>query len=181
METTKNPLSPYASIFFNKLSIYLDTPLYYYGSIQRIDYFPNLSDIDVDIFTPNETATISQMQNFFNNDKKKFKKFVYRLQLNKKLVTGYKIMYKDPKNSLNVEFSIYNEKYKTDILNEHGRKTFLPYFITILLLILKFFYYKLCILPKIIYKPIKQFFINTCIDGSDAEFVVIDMKEPDDE
>ena len=180
METTKNSLSSYASMFFNKLSVYLDTPLYFYGSIQRIDYFPNSSDIDVDIFTHNESTTITQMQNFFNNDKKKFKKFVYRLHVNKKLVTGYKIMYKDPKNALNVEFSIYNEKFKEDILNEHGRKTHLPYFITIFLLILKYFYYELSILPKYIYKPIKQFFMNTCVDGSDAEFVVIDMKEPDE-
>ena len=46
--------------------------------------------------------------------------------------------------------------------------------------ILKYFYYELSILPKYIYKPIKQFFMNTCVDGSDAEFVVIDMKEPDE-
>ena len=134
METTKNTLPPNVKKFFHNLSEYLDTKLLFFGSIQRSYYVPGKSDIDVDIFTHNESTTITQMQNFFNNDKKKFKKFVYRLHVNKKLVTGYKIMYKDPKNALNVEFSIYNEKFKEDILNEHGRKTHLPYFITIFLL-----------------------------------------------
>ena len=177
METTYNTLSPYASMFFNKLSNYLDTKLYYYGSIQRIDYFPNSSDIDVDIFTHNESTVINQMQNFFNNEKKQFKKFIYRLKSNKKLVHGYKVQYSDPKNSFNVEFSIYNEQFKDDILNEHGRKTNLPYLITFFLLILKYLYYELSILPKFIYIPIKNFFIDNCIDGADSEFVVIDMKE----
>lgn len=181
METTHNSLSPYASIFFKKLSVYLDTKLYYYGSIQRMDYFPNSSDIDVDIFTPNESTTINQMQVFFNNEKQRYKKFIYRLQANKKMVTGYKIMYKDPEHSLNVEFSIYNEKYKEDVLNEHGRKSELPYFVAIFLYILKYLYYEISILPKIIYKPIKKFLMNTCVDGNDAEFVVIDMKDTDED
>ena len=49
METTKNQLTPYESNFFNKLKIYLDTPLYFYGSIQRDDYKSGYSDIDIDI------------------------------------------------------------------------------------------------------------------------------------
>ena len=42
-------MPPYAKKYFLKLGIYLDTPIYYFGSIQRDDYFPNSSDIDADI------------------------------------------------------------------------------------------------------------------------------------
>jgi predicted nucleotidyltransferase len=58
METTRNNLTPYSKHFFDSLSNYLDTKLYFFGSIQRRDYFPNSSDIDVDIFTDNEPGTI---------------------------------------------------------------------------------------------------------------------------
>ena len=70
METTTNNLSPYESIFFNKLSNYLDTKLLFFGSIQRYDYFPGVSDIDVDIFTDNVSRTISQIQNYLHINKK---------------------------------------------------------------------------------------------------------------
>ena len=63
METTKNKLSSYESDFFNKLSNYLDTKLYFYGSIQRDDYKPGHSDIDVDIFTDNIHSALIKIQN----------------------------------------------------------------------------------------------------------------------
>ncbi len=34
METPKNKLTSFEENFFNNLKIYLDTPLYFYGSIQ---------------------------------------------------------------------------------------------------------------------------------------------------
>ena len=65
METTKNEMDAYSKNFFLKLGNYLDTQLYYYGSIQRHDYFPGKSDIDVDLFTDNSSSTIIKLQNFF--------------------------------------------------------------------------------------------------------------------
>ena len=58
MEITKNELSPFEKAFFQKLSEYLNEPIYFYGSIQRDDYFPQLSDIDIDIFSYNEKDTV---------------------------------------------------------------------------------------------------------------------------
>ena len=181
METTKNELSSYANQFFNKLKNYLDTKLYYFGSIQRYDYFPNSSDIDIDIFTDNESRTIAQMQNFLNIEKINIKKFVYKFNNNSntkyKLISGYKIKYSEPKNSLFTEFSIYNEKYKEDVLSEHTRKNILPCYVTFFMVIIKYLYYEFNIMPRMIYKFFKNFFMNTCIDGKDAEFVVIDLKD----
>lgn len=182
METTKNKLSPYATIFFNKLSNYLDTKLYYFGSIQRYDYFPGISDIDVDIFTDNPSRTISQIQNYLNIDKKKTNKFIYKFNNNNtntnyKLINGYKIKYEDIKNSLNVEFSIYNEKFKEFVLNEHNRKSVIPYYISFFLIIIKYLFYVFSIIPKEVYIFFKKFLMNTCIDGKDAEFVVINIEK----
>ena len=180
METTKNKLSPYETIFFNKLSNYLDTKLYFFGSIQRYDYFPGVSDIDVDIFTDNVSRTISQIQNYLHIDKKTTSKFIYKIDKeNSKynLITGHKIKYEDTENSLKVEFSIYDEKLKDLILKEHTRKQNLPFFVTFFLVIIKYLYYTICIIPKFVYKFFKNFLMNTCIDGKDAEFVVVDIEK----
>jgi len=66
METTKNDLPQDIKQFFYKLSDYLDTKLLYYGSVQRSDYVPGKSDIDVDIFTDNPDSLITKLQHFLN-------------------------------------------------------------------------------------------------------------------
>ena len=180
METTKNEMPPYAKKYFLKLGIYLDTPIYYFGSIQRDDYFPNSSDIDADIFTDNESSLIIKMQNFFGIEKSKFKKFVYRLHKTQKIVYGHKVKYEDPKNNFFTEISIYNEKYKDDVLLEHNSKSILPFYVTILLIILKFFYYKLQILPEENYDFFKKIIMNYMVEGEDVEFVNVSIPEKKD-
>ena len=174
METTHNKISPYAKKFFDRLSQYLDTKLYFYGSVQRGDYFPNSSDIDVDIFTDNESSTILKMQNFLKVPPTEFKRIVYRLHRTNELVTGYKIKYKSQKNNFEVEFSIYNERYKTQVLKEHNFKTILPWYVASLLYILKFVYYKLFVLPKSTYLFLKNLTLDHLVEGEASEFVVID-------
>ena len=64
METTKNKLTPYEKDFFDKLRNYIDKPIYFYGSIQRDDYLPQASDIDIDIFS-NYTRNLFQSMCIF--------------------------------------------------------------------------------------------------------------------
>jgi tRNA nucleotidyltransferase (CCA-adding enzyme) len=66
METTNNKLSSQEKDFFQNLKNYIDLPLYFYGSVQRYDYLPQYSDIDVDIFTNDEKSIIIKLQNFLN-------------------------------------------------------------------------------------------------------------------
>ena len=176
METIKNNISPRTKHFFHSLSNYLDTKLYYFGSVQRPDYFPQGSDIDVDIFTDQEESTIIKMQHFLKLNKKDFKRFVWRLNTNDRVVYGHKVMYKDPEGEFSAEFSIYNEKVKDWILKEHQLKTFLPYYATFILVILKFFFYTLGIIPASWYINIKKFTLSTLIGLKYDEFVVIDLK-----
>ena len=177
METTKNKLTPQEEVFFNKLSNYLDTKLFFFGSIQRGDYLPNSSDIDVDIFTDNENSTITKMMNFLNVERTKFKKIIWKINnFNNKVVHGYKIMYKSSENNFSVEFSIYNEKNKHEILSEHNGKRIIPFYATILLIILKFLFYTLHIIPSNWYIQGKIFVLSTLIFKREDDFVVIDNR-----
>ena len=172
METTKNDLPPNAKKFFYNLSDYLDTKFLYYGSIQRADYVPGKSDIDVDIFTDNEKSIISKMQHFLELPKSKFKKVVWIIDDVE--VHGYKLTYKNPEEKIRAEFSIYNEKFKSLVLKEHTKKMVLPIYITILLKILKFFFYTVPILSRDMYRGCKDYLLTEALGYSPNKFVVLD-------
>ena len=175
METTKNEMPKYAKHFFKKLGDYLDTKIYYYGSIQRLDFFPMASDIDADIFTDNESSTISKLQSFLGVPKYEFKKVVYRLHKANVMVHGFKVKYIDKENNFVTEISIYNEKNKKDVLLEHNAKTVLPLHISILLVILKTFWYRFPILPESVYGYLKKLIMNHMVEGDDVEFVSVEV------
>jgi len=176
METTKNNLSPYISQFFHRLSKYLDKKLLFFGSVQRYDYFPGKSDIDVSIYTDNIPSTISKMQHFLKVSKSDFKRFIWKLNKTGELLHGYKIIYKEPENNFVSEFSIYDEKYKNDTLAEYNSKIILPFYASVLLIILKFLYYKLNLIPGKTYTYTKRKILSVLIGLPDDEFVVLDMK-----
>ena len=179
METTKHELSPFAKNFFSKLSNYLETKIYFFGSIQRNDYFPNSSDIDADLFTSNEQSTILKMQNFLGKKKYEFRRFVYKLHKTNKIVQGHKIVYNDLNNNFLTEISIYNEKNKEAVLLEQNSKTDLPFYVSFLLILLKTFYYNIPILHKDVYQYLKKIVMNYMVEGKDVEFVGIDILEPE--
>ena len=170
----------YAKNFFDKLSNYLNTKIYYFGSIQRYDYFPKSSDIDVDIFTDNEDQTINYLMNFLGLKKYEFKKFVYKLHQTNKLVYGHKVKYKEPHNNFSVEISIYNENVKYEVLKEHNLKMDIPIYASILLIILKYLYYNFALLSKSNYKYLKGLIINYLIEGKDVEFVTTEIPKHKD-
>ena len=114
METTKNALPPNTKKFFYNLGEYLDTKVLFYGSIQRADYVPGKSDIDVVIFTENEYSLMTKIQHHLHLKKKDFKKVMYIIDEN--VVYGYKVKYENKGENIKSEFSIYNENYK-DIIN----------------------------------------------------------------
>jgi hypothetical protein len=117
------------------------------------------------------------MQHFLNINKKKFKKFVWRLHdKNRTLAHGYKVMYKNPDGTFAAEFSIYNEKFKQGVLDEHISKISLPFYASWMLIILKFLYYKLKIVDKSIFTYLKKKIMSLMIGLPDDEFIVLDSK-----
>jgi hypothetical protein len=177
METTKNKLPENVKIFFDDLSKYLNTKLLFYGSIQRNDYFPGSSDIDVDIFTDNVGSTMSRMQHFLHVKKSSFKKIVWRLSHTGEMVYGYKIMYKNSYLNFSAEFSIYDNKNKKGVLEQHLKKTVIPFYATILLFIIKKLYYDLHILPLSSYRYLKMKILSTCIGLPEEQFLVLNVNK----
>lgn len=175
MEYTKNKLSNYEEQFFNKLKLYIEKPIYFYGSIQRYDYFPQLSDIDIDIFSDNINDTLYRLCNFLNTKKCDFKKSFYKMDKTNKVIQGYKYKYIDNLNKLTIEMSIYDEKYKDDILKEHLSKINFPFYITCILIFLKILHYNMGILPIYYYSRLKKYLTNQLYDGNRAEFFVLDL------
>lgn len=174
METTYNTLTPIAADFFARLKNYLDLPIYYFGSIQRPDYFFGGSDIDVDIFTPHPKSTIIQLSNFLHASPDDFKRMVWKVGGGAGPVAhGQKFMYKDPARGLIVEFSIYDEKYKAAVLAEHQYKMKLPFYVTFLLIFLKMFYYGLGLIPDRLYTTLKRLILNTLVNAEEEHFVIV--------
>ena len=173
METTKNIISEYNKIFFEKIKNYLDMKIYFFGSVQRNDYFPKSSDIDVALFTDNIKSTIIKLQTFLNVDKSDFKSFVWRLNYDNSLVKGYKVLYKEPENELVVEFSIYDEKYKSSVLEEHNGKKDLPFYATYALVIIKYLFYTLNMLPKEWFVYFKNLILTKLVFIKEDDFVVL--------
>lgn len=177
METTKNNISEKASKFLKNLSEYLELKVIFFGSIQRYDYFPGFSDIDIDLFSDNVNSTLIKLQNFLQIPKKNVKKFLWKL-INGKMAYGYKILYKKPKDNFIIEFSIYDVKFKEDVLFEHRRKMELPFYISWLLIILKFLYYKLELIDKKTFTYYKRIILTKLIGLPDDKFLVLDS-DPD--
>jgi len=143
--------------FFYKLSDYLDTDLYFYGSVTRSDYIHKKSDIDVAIFTDNEYSMISKLQHFLHVKRDAFEKVVWKLH--EKVLYGYKIKcgkYID----INCEIAIYNNEYKEPIINDMNKCNIMPFYIQLPLFFLKLIHYTIPILPYKIYNYYKRVLFN---------------------
>lgn len=161
------------NVFLENLSIYIDEPIYIYGSILRSDYNPK-SDVDVCIFSDNIDGLKTKLQSFLKvHDKKQFKTIYWRLPNTKRLAVGYKIFYKNIKNNLLVEISVYEKKYKEEILTEHYSKTIIPFYATMMLYLIKFLFYDLGIMPKKWYMYYKKIILSVCIGKKKDEFIVV--------
>lgn len=171
METPKNKLTPKEKQFLDSLSDYLDTKLFYYGSIQRDDYVPGKSDVDINIFTDNTESTITKLQHYLHVQRKEFQKIVWKVNKANKLVTGYKLKYQN--SFIKLEISVYNIKYKQIILDDHNSKLDLPFIPYCILHILKLLFYRLNIISANIYMYIKKRVFSIGIGLPIDEFVLL--------
>lgn len=176
METTINKMPEYAENFYRRLNNYLDTNVYFYGSIQRADYFPEDSDIDVAIFTDNVDSMINKISTFLKKKKNDFRRFVIKMTSCNKIACGYKFMYVEPEHNFKTEFSVFDEKYKKYLLKEYEIKNNLPMYSIFLLQILKIIYYKLKIISYSWYAYLKDIAINKLTGNTNGSFVILDIK-----
>lgn len=167
MEDIKNKMPIHQRHFFTKLENYLDTPLYYFGSVRRYDYSPDNSDIDAILFTNNESRSISQLQNWFHVSKHSFKRVVHFLKGPKRIVYGHKLTYKNEKQKISSDIVIYNVKDEEYIKLDDKRKIDMPFYMVTILLLLKFLHYQVGILPTKVYVYFKQMLMDIVDDGVD--------------
>lgn len=172
MNKIKHKLNDTQKEFVYNLSQYINTPLIFYGSILRNDYIPNKSDIDVAIFTDNENSTIYKLTDFLNIKKSDFKKVVYKIKT--KVVHGYKYMYINGNQDIKLEISVYNNKYKKIITNEHSICEQLPYYIGWMLIIIKCLYYHLGFISFDMYRKCKNLLMNSL---KDSQFMLLDFSK----
>lgn len=170
--TPKNKLTLEESKLLNGLRQYLDVELYYYGSIQRNDYITGKSDVDVAIFTDNEKSMLIKMQHYLNVPRDKFKKVLWKLKKKNTLIYGYKIKYET--ETMRIEFAIYNEKSKDDIIEFQNNGIIIPPYISWVLNILKIIYYQLHMISLSNYSYLKEkIFAFIRNDGKEEQFIVL--------
>ena len=145
--------------FCKGLSTYINLPLYFYGSVQRLDYFEGHSDIDLFIFTDNLDDTLSNIRLYMRDPYIKTKKVIYDIYDSYPFIYGYKIKNK----KINVEMSIFDIKYKSVILAENKKKTYLPFIVVLMLYIIKVLYYKLGVISSNTFKTIKYQILNNIL------------------
>ena len=176
MDYIEQNIPDYKKDFFDRLGDYLNTKIYYYGSIHRYDNFSE-SDIDIEVFTMNEYETLNKICRFLNFDIDDAKEFMWKLHINNDIIHGYKLLYHDCKNDFYVDISIFNEKNKNNILNDQKITDNINIFYIMLLIILKFFYYKIQIIDWATYSHIKKKIIGLAIGGDKSEFIIIGEDE----
>ena len=148
MDDIKDRLTDYKYNFLSKMKEYLETEFIFYGSIKRIDYLENNSDIDIAILTDNPTSMLAKIKNFLNIKNTKIKKIYQTFNNQPSLINGYKFTYKDDEQNWGFDVVIYNEIYRDIIIKDIYYINNLSLITTIILYILKVLYYKLHLISQ---------------------------------
>ena len=171
MNKIRNDFPPDVKKFLNDLQNYLDTDLYFYGSVNRTDYVHDKSDIDIGIFTDNEYSMMTKIQHFLHVKKDAFDKVVWKLE--GKIMYGYKIKCDKYINS-KCEIAIYNNDFKEVLLNEMKTYNTLPMYISIMLFFLKTLYYTFPIISSDTYSTYKRIIFNRImVNKQNSNFVLL--------
>jgi predicted nucleotidyltransferase len=173
IEHIKSKLLKQELDFLLNMKNYLEIPIYVYGSILRLDYFPNKSDIDVAIFSNNIESTVVKLIDFLgvsNSTIKIFKKKSTNIKTYKtKTIWGFKTNYTleltpityfyTQKTQKRFEIMLYNKKHKKFIISNVTSHFNLPIFTSLTIYFLKLFYYYF-FFSKPLYKIIKEYILN---------------------
>ncbi len=164
MDNIKDRLTEYKYNFLLNMKEYLDTEFLFYGSIMRLDYIDNNSDIDIAIITDNPTSMLAKIKNYLNIKNTKIRKIYQTFNKQSSLIKGYKLTYKDEERNWGFDVVIYNETYRNIIIKDIFYINNLPFIITIILYILKILYYKLHLISESIYLETKKKLFSLILD-----------------
>jgi predicted nucleotidyltransferase len=151
--------------YFIDLKEYVDGDIVVYGSILRTDYIEGYSDIDIAIFTENETSTITKLQHFLKVPKQSFRRIEWKL--NGHAIHGNKIKYnkENKEHPIKYEISIYGTQFKPYLLQEYNRPSNWSAITLLLLYIIKYIHYVLGIINQSQYASLKRRIMNANVDS----------------
>ena len=72
-----------------------------------------------------------------------------------------------------VDFCIYDNKFKNDILEKHLIQINIPYYISVMLYIIKIIYYKLNIIDYYTFKYLKNKIFSICLGMPNIDFLTL--------
>jgi len=172
METINNKIPFKLHAFFRNLKAYLDTTLYYFGSVQRFDYIYGKSDIDVLFFTDNEDSTILKLCALLNVKQSDIKKFVWIIDGEN--FHGHKLKYVHVETNTIIELEFFQEKFKKTILREHIAKiNQLPYYVLVLSYIMKWLFYQVGAISSGTFITLKNYLYSTLSGFPEDKFLVL--------
>lgn len=164
MEEIKYRLSEQNYHFLKKFQEYIGSELIFFGSIKRCDFLQKYSDIDIAIISDNVENTLVKLKNFLNMDTQKIRKIFQKFPNTINIVHGYKTNYNDINNDLSLEIILYDEKYRTHVINSVNNINNFPFYITYILFIIKILYYKLNMISDKLFKYIKQILMENYLN-----------------
>lgn len=156
----KSRLTEEQILFIENLQDLIQTKIYFYGSIERKDYFNGKSDIDIDIFPANVQSTLFKLRQVGmvpNNEVKYVKWSLFMPEKHK--FKCIKVSVKN--NNVSLEINIYNQNKRNEVLN--ARKYQLQQFNTglqYILMIFKKMHYEYGIITIDTLMKIKIFLYN---------------------
>lgn len=175
MNTVRDDFPKEVKDFFKRLEEYLDTDLYFYGSVNRQDYVHGKSDIDVAIFTDNEQSIMIKLQHFLHVAPSAFDKIVWKLD--GMMLYGYKIKC-EKYITIKCEIAIYNNDFKDLYMKHIKQYNSFPFHIAILLFIIKTMYYTFSIISHDTYSAYKRYIFNELmLKKGDSVFLLLKHKK----
>ena len=152
--------------YLEEIQHYIGCPFYYYGSIERIDYLPGKSDIDIDIFTPNLYSTMFKLRQFLLIPETEIKSIKWRTR--RPIVATFNChKIKFDNGIVKLELNIYDEQYKNTLLGVRELKRKIPMAVLMLVYTIKSMYYNTNFIPTSYIVTFKKFVMAHILDMED--------------
>ena len=109
IEKIKHNLKKKEYNYFLHLQNEIELPLFFIGSITRSDFFPDNSDVDIEVFSNNITSTKLKVENIFNNGKIEKDKYIV-FKINGIPFSGCKYHVSNERDNIRFDFTIYKKE-----------------------------------------------------------------------
>lgn len=154
LEQIKYKLDKNEYDYFLELSNILELPFYFIGSIGRNDYIKGKSDFDIEVFSDNVVSTKLKIDYLFKDFSHEDKFIVFRID--DVPFSAYKYYLINKENNFRVDFTLYKKECIEILLYHRKIERELPFYITVLLIIIKYLHYYFYVINNSYYSYLKK-------------------------